>query len=462
VNNDARDIFEKDDRNMTTTIDQKFATETVHLLLIEDEEDDAIIAHSLLSNIRGVDFKIDWVSSYEEAHASIVQSHHHVCLLDYCLGARTGLELLHNALQYGCKTPIIMMTGTTDRHIDFQAIQLGAADYLIKGQIDAPLLERVIRHARERKKAQVEREALHAKLLETSRQLGMADIAINILHNVGNVLTSINVSAGLICQSLRQSHVQEISLVATMLQTHHDQLGEFFTNDPKGKLIPQYLEELGKDLSSRVQQTVTEAESLVSKVNHVIQIINAQQNIAKPGGMQEPVRLADLVEQALMISRGELEEHHIEIIQEYTDLPQVVVDKHQVLQILVNLICNAKQAMMAQEREHHRLTLRIESCPEQEGFLQIQVTDSGVGIPSEHLTRIFAQGFTTKTKGNGIGLHSSAIAAKNCGGSLHAGSDGNGSGATFTLKLPNIVAQQPGSMCVDSQHQSTAFSTPQQ
>ncbi|GJL66420.1 MAG: hypothetical protein NPIRA05_13910 [Nitrospirales bacterium] len=435
---------------MTTTFDRTSATETIHLLLIEDEEDDAFIARSLLSNIRGVEFNIDWASSYEDAQALIRKNHHQVCLLDYCLGARTGLELLHDALQYGCNAPIIMMTGTTDRHIDFQAIQLGAADYVIKGQIDAPLLERVIRHARERKKAEIEREELHAKLLETSRQLGMADIAINILHNVGNVLTSINVSAGLISHSLRQSHIEEISLVASMLQTHQDHLGEFLTNDLKGKLIPQYLEELGKNLSARVQQTITESESLVSKVDHVMQIIDTQQNIAKPGMIQEPVRLADLLEQALMISRGELDHHHINIIQDYADLPQVVLDKHQVLQILVNLIRNAKHAMMAQVREDHSLTLRIEPCSDEEGFFQILIIDTGVGIPSDHLTRIFAQGFTTKNQGHGIGLHSSAIAAKNCGGSLHAWSAGKGHGATFTLKLPNTVQPTSGSPTEDS------------
>ncbi|GJL55644.1 MAG: hypothetical protein NPIRA02_27760 [Nitrospirales bacterium] len=429
---------------MTTAIDSQRSTELVHLLLIEDDEDDAIIAHSLLSNIRGVEFTIDWVASYEEAHSSILQNRHHVCLLDYCLGTRTGLELLHDAMQYGCKTPIIMMTGTTDRHIDFQAVQLGASDYVVKGHIDPPLLERVIRHARERKKAEVEREELHTQLLETSRQLGMADIAINILHNVGNVLTSINVSAGLISQTIRQAPIGEVGLIANMLHTHHDHLDTFLTMDPKGKLIPQYLQELGNNLSSRVEQTISEVDFLVSKVHHVIQIIDAQQTIAKPGGIQESVRLDDVVKQAFMISGGELEDHHIEVVHEYAELPQVLLDKHQVLQILVNLIRNATHAMIAHERAHHRLTVRIAPCIDQKSFVQIQVSDTGVGIRPEHLTRIFAQGFTTKTHGNGIGLHSSALAAKNCGGSLYASSEGKGRGATFTLTLPLSVVPQSG------------------
>ena len=428
---------------MSSSVGVKLETEVVRLLLIDDDEDDALIARSLLSEIRGIKFEVDWVSSYEEAFASIVQNSHHICLLDYCLGSRNGLEMLAEALQYGCRVPIIVMTGTTDREIDLKAIQLGAADYVVKGEVDSPLLERVIRHARERKKAEAERNELHAKLLETSRQLGMADIATNVLHNVGNVLNSINVSAGLISQVLHKSHVGDIRRIAELLQTHSDHLATFLTEDQKGKLVPQFLEELGKDLSARVSQTLEETDALLSKVDHVRRIIDAQQDIARPGGLQEPVRLEELIEQALMINREDLKLCNIEVVQEYAVLPQVVLDKHQVLQILVNLIRNAKHAMIAKGEGLHSLTLRLQRSPNQEGFVQIQVSDTGIGIPSEHLTKIFAQGFSTKTKGHGIGLHCSALAAKNCGGVLQATSDGDGCGATFTLSLPETVLEIP-------------------
>ncbi|MGB0911106.1 MAG: sensor histidine kinase [Nitrospirales bacterium] len=417
--------------------------EVVRVLLIEDDEDDAFIARSLLSDIRGFTFEVDWISSYEEAFTAIVQNHHHICFLDYCLGSRTGLNMLGDALQYGCRIPIIMMTGSTDRDVDLKAVQLGAADYVIKGAVESSLLERVIRHARERKKAEVERQELHAKLLETSRQLGMADIATSVLHNVGNVLNSINVSAGLVSNVLRNAHVSEIGRINELLQTHSEDLSAFLTDDPKGKLVPQFLGELGKDLSARVRQSLQEMDALHSKVDHVRRIIDAQQNVTTPGGLQEPVRLEDLVDQALMINRGDLDQYNIEVIQEYAVLPQVILDKHQVLQILVNLIRNAKHAMMDKEGRGHCLTLRIQRCLDREGFLQIQVGDTGVGITSENLTKIFAQGFTTKAKGRGIGLHCSALAAKNCGGSLQVSSNGKGCGSTFTLTLPERVMEIP-------------------
>ena len=418
--------------------------EVVQLLLIEDEEDDAVIARSLLSDIRGIEFDVDWVSTYEEALRMILQNHHQVCLLDYCLGSRTGLELLGEALQYGCRIPIIMMTGTTDREIDFKAMKLGAADYVIKGEIDPPILERVIRHAKERKKAETEREELHAKLMETSRQLGMADIATNVLHNVGNVLNSLNVSAGQVCHLLRNAHIKEVGRVAELLHEHTDDMGSFMTEHAKGKLIPKYIEELGKDLSVRVAQTLQEMDTLVSQIDHLKQVIDAQQDIAKPVGLKEPVRLQDLMDQALMISHVELEQHNIEIVKDYAVLPQMILDKHQILQILVNVIRNAKHAMIAKKDGSHRLTLEIQPYQEQEGHVKVQVCDTGVGISPELLTRIFAQGFTTKNNGHGIGLHSSALAAKNCGGSLNASSAGEGCGATFTLVLPYEVVQVTG------------------
>jgi signal transduction histidine kinase len=107
-----------------------------------------------------------------------------------------------------------------------------------------------------------------------------------------------------------------------------------------------------------------------------------------------------------------------------------------VLQILVNLISNAIYAMRALPGRQHCLTLRVGLAEAMEGWMCLQVQDTGVGIKSEHLTRIFAQGFTTKKDGHGFGLHSSALAAKLLGGALRAHSPGEGQGATFTLEVP--------------------------
>jgi PAS domain S-box-containing protein len=287
----------------------------------------------------------------------------------------------------------------------------------------------------ERQRAEAERQELNRQLVETSRQIGMAEVAINVLHNVGNVLNSINVTAELVSKAVRHSLVGDVSRISALLQTHEPDLGEYLTSDPKGKQIPGYLTELAEHLAQEQAQVLKDIEALSSMIEHVKQVINMQQSLARFGSMPESVQLTELMEQALHINLAALEQQHIEIIREYDERITMITDKHYVLQILINLISNAKDAMLSSAGPS-RLRLRAGLAEDQEGFVRFQVADTGIGIKPEHLTRIFAQGFTTKQDGHGFGLHSSALAAKRMGGVLSAHSEGEGKGATFTLDLP--------------------------
>ena len=109
------------------------------------------------------------------------------------------------------------------------------------------------------------------------------------------------------------------------------------------------------------------------------------------------------------------------------------LEKHKILQILVNLLRNAKHACQESDRADKRLTVRVING---DGRVRISVIDNGIGIPPENLIRIFSHGFTTKKDGHGFGLHSGALAAKEMDGSLTVHSDGPGQGSTFTLELP--------------------------
>jgi len=129
-----------------------------------------------------------------------------------------------------------------------------------------------------------------------------------------------------------------------------------------------------------------------------------------------------------------IERHGVQLVREYSRSPAVLVEKHKVLQILVNLIRNAKYALDERGHSDKRLTLRV--GVNGNDMVKILVIDNGVGIPPENLERIFAHGFTTKKHGHGFGLHSSVLAAKEMGGTLTVHSDGPGTGATFTLELP--------------------------
>jgi PAS domain S-box-containing protein len=285
----------------------------------------------------------------------------------------------------------------------------------------------------ERKQAEAKLQDAHRELVKTSRQAGMAEVATSVLHNVGNVLNSVNVTTELIAESVRASKVGNISRIVELMRQQKD-LGEFFTQDPRGRKIPDYLEQLASHLGKEQAAVTRDIDSLKNDIDHIKNIVAMQQSYAKVSGVTEIVKVTDLVEDALRIDISELERHEVQLVRDFgEDMPGVNVDKHKVLQILVNLIRNARHACEDSGNPEKRLTLQVRASGT---VVRISVTDNGVGIPGENLTRIFNHGFTTRKSGHGFGLHSGAIAARETGGLLTAHSDGPGKGATFTLELP--------------------------
>ena len=298
------------------------------------------------------------------------------------------------------------------------------------------------------KKARKELEDLHKQLLETSRMAGMAEVATGVLHNVGNVLNSVNVSATLVMDQVRKSKTASLAKAVQLLNAHKEDVGEFLTNDPKGRQLPAFFEALSEQLSREQAVFAKETQALQRNIEHVNLIVAMQQSFAKVSGALESVPLHELVEDALRMSSGALARHHIEVVRHFEAVPPVLVDRHKVLQILVNLVSNARQALDHRNKER-RLILRVKSV---DNRVRVEVTDNGAGIAPENLTRIFQHGFTTKKTGHGFGLHSGANAAKEMGGSLTVQSDGPGTGATFILELP--VSMNSGQQSAPSADES--------
>ncbi len=292
-----------------------------------------------------------------------------------------------------------------------------------------------------RERAQQEAEQAQKQLVEASHRAGMAEVATGVLHNVGNVLNSVNISAGQLATALRQSSTGDVGRVAGLLRQHEGDLGDFLTNHPKGRQVPLFLGQLAEALAQEQQASLQEVTALTANIDHIKHIIAMQQNIARSGGAQEQVTLSELFEQALAINLASIERHEIEVVKDFAHLPPLLTDRNQVLQVLVNLIGNAKYAMLATTNPIKRLTLRATTDPAEPAFVCLQVSDTGQGIKPEHLARMFAQGFTTKKDGHGFGLHSGALAAKQMGGALDVHSAGEGQGATFTLRLPVTTVQ---------------------
>ena len=266
----------------------------------------------------------------------------------------------------------------------------------------------------------------------------MADVATNVLHNVGNVLNSVNISSTLAVEQIRQSSARHLLKVAGLLGANMADLGAYLGADPIGKKLPSFIIQLAAQLDVEQAAILKELEQLRKDVEHIKDIVAVQQCYASASGMSQSVPVVDLVEDSLRMNAGALVRHDVQLFREFQVRTVVEVDKHKVMQILVNLIRNAKYSCDESGRADMRLTVRTSG---DDHVIRISVIDNGVGIPPENMTRIFSHGFTTRKTGHGFGLHSSAIAAREIGGVLHAHSDGAGCGATFTLDLPLTSSQ---------------------
>ncbi len=299
--------------------------------------------------------------------------------------------------------------------------------------------QELVQEVFERKKAQDELQLLQAEHLETARQAGMAEIATSVLHNVGNVLNSVNVSSSIISANIKKSKSSDFQQAMNILDENSNDIGNYIENHPQGKHLPDFLMELSRQLAVDEEKTLKEIETLSKNIGHIKDIITVQQSYAGVSGLTERCSLEELIEQAININEASMKRHDISIERNYEEIDPVVIEKHKLLQVLVNLISNAKNAL----REHNNDNREIQvSLKTHKNNIQIIIKDNGTGIPEEILTKIFAHGFTTRSEGHGFGLHSSALTIKQMGGTLIAQSDGLDTGAEFILSLPVQITEK--------------------
>lgn len=330
---------------------------------------------------------------------------------------------------------------TTERRRLEDAVDLERADeigLLVRGFND--MLAEI-----DRRDAELDRT--HQELVVTSRHAGMSEVATDVLHNVGNVLNSVNVSCSLVADRLRESKLASLTRVAELLQAHESDLPTFVAESREGKLLPRYVRLLADQLLEERQTMLAEVGALTKNIDHIKVIVSQQQSYARTAGMREMVTVAQIVDDALQLNMTSLTRHKVKAERDFRPVPEICVDRHRVLQIVVNLVSNAIQAMRDDDpTAERRVTIAI--APRDADVVAIVVRDTGIGISAENLTNIFRHGFTTKAQGHGFGLHSAALAAKEMGGTLTAESDGPNTGATFTLELP---VRAPSDVEADSQ-----------
>jgi len=254
---------------------------------------------------------------------------------------------------------------------------------------------------------------------------------------VRNVLTSINIASSLVTESVKNSKAVNLKKIVALLREHEVNLGEFLTKDPKGQQAMIYLGALSEHLVQEQEKLIKELGMIQEGTKHIEDIVRAQQSYARVSGFTETLKVGDVIQDALKMSVPS--KGSVQIVKEIPEDLVVTVERHKMLQILVNLMRNAKQACDGSPDDAKRLTIRATNGDD---FIHVAVSDTGMGIDPKNLDRIFSHGFTTKKDGHGFGLHSSAAAARQLGGALRVSSEGVGKGATFTLDLPVKPAAQ--------------------
>jgi signal transduction histidine kinase len=273
------------------------------------------------------------------------------------------------------------------------------------------------------------------KLLDTSRLAGKAEVATEILHNVGNIFNSISVASERLREIVQQSSCITLPPIAQLLEDQHENK-DFWSNDPRGKKIPRYISSLSGRLAQEREQMLEEVNQQLRHIRRAAEIIRTQQDNARGRGLTEPLDLAVVIEESFDIFHKKIAERHINIVREYAALPLIWGQRHKILQIAGNLISNAAEAFDELEEEKERkIIVRLYPTPEK-GSIIFEIEDNGKGINKMLLERIFNFGFTTKQGGHGFGLHNAANLATEIGGTLSAESAGKGEGALFRLVLP--------------------------
>ncbi|MBN1806193.1 MAG: response regulator [Sedimentisphaerales bacterium] len=283
-------------------------------------------------------------------------------------------------------------------------------------------------------KLNLQLELTYKKLMEAAHSAGMAEAATNVLHNVGNSLNSVNVSAAIVGEKLSKSEIPYLQKLAELVKNHAGDLANFLTNDPQGKYIPTYLSEVSNHLVRQKNEIIESLNLLIKNVAHTRDIIHMQEFYTGIGQQQDCVSLPDIIENTLEINNTGLQRNNIEVIREYEDLGNIFVDKHRIIQILLCLIDNAEHALAQSSVEPKQLKIRLTKHNNLK--VRIEISDNGIGIKPEDLDRIFSVGFTTKSSGHGFGLHGCLLAMNDMKGTIIAKSPGQNCGATFIIEFP--------------------------
>jgi two-component system, cell cycle sensor histidine kinase and response regulator CckA len=376
----------------------------IRVLLIEDDEDDFVLTRDLLGEIPTARFELEWVGRYEQGLDAMRANRHDVYLVDYRLGERTGLDLLREARAGGCDAPVILLTGQHEIEIDLAAMRAGAADYLVKGQIAAPLLERSIRYSLAQHRTLEALRHREEQLRHAQKMEAIGRLAGGVAHDFNNVLTAVT---------------GYTDLVLERIEDEPDAPSRELTSDVRE------IRRAAMRATSLTRQLLTFSRRQGSEVR----VLSIGRVIGELESMLQRLIGAD-VELVTRVEPG---------------LANVKADRGQLEQVVMNLTVNARDAMPS----GGRLTIAARDVVARGGddpwhpgvppgrYALLSVADTGVGMDEQTLARIFEPFFTTKgpDKGTGLGLSTVYAIVSGNGGHTRVESAPD-RGTTFYIYLP--------------------------
>jgi PAS domain S-box-containing protein len=300
----------------------------------------------------------------------------------------------------------------------------------------------IMRDVTARKETEATLANAQNQLVDAAHKSGMAEMATGVLHNIGNILNSVNLAGEEIYRISGGSKINGLLKANDMLMQHEENMGEFLSQDARGKKLPEYFIKMGKVLNDEIDSIRSESKELIAKTTMMKEVISTQQAYAKSGFHSEQLNLQELVEDALKIQEASLKKWGVKLHTHYADIPICVGQKSKLLQVITNLIKNAKEAMNDNDQYNRPKELNIETGIINDKAIYLKVQDNGCGISQDQLAKIFNHGFTTKESGHGFGLHSSANAMTEMKGSLKVDSEGVQKGACFTVTIPTGEASK--------------------
>ncbi len=274
------------------------------------------------------------------------------------------------------------------------------------------------------------RDEIHNQAIQIAHESGKAELATNVLHNVGNVLNSINVSVSEQVRHLGDSKLSNLSKAVDLLLANKQDLNHFIATNNKGKVLLEYLSKLAHQLEDEQENLRTETKAITEKLEVIKNILEIQQSYAQSLDLLDTVNFYKVVESAYAIQRKNLESQFIKFNNKIPNNLEIRANKSKVIHVFINLIKNAAEAMELTPVERRAINIEAKNNGNE---IIIAVSDKGVGLSAQQMKEIFNHGYTTKEKGNGFGLHSCAITMMESNGKISVASEGAGKGSTFEL-----------------------------